>query len=158
MIAAVSENNVIGLDGEIPWYIPEDMVRFRNLTLGHPVIMGRKTYESLPNNVRPLPRRKNIVVSSKLEETIDIRVVDSPEEVFRLIRSDEKSYVIGGESIYDSFLPYANELEITRVHRKYEGDTFFPNVDWSKWELFNEESHVSSEIPYSFLTYKRKDK
>ena len=158
LIAAVSDNNVIGLKGGIPWHIPEDVRRFKGLTLNHPVIMGRKTYESLPEKFRPLPQRKNIVISNSLSSGDGIYVARNIDKALELAENVD-SFVIGGEKVYRMFLPIAERLEITRVHRDFEGDRFFPEVDYEEeWDLFSEERGVSENkgIQYSFLTYLRK--
>mgnify|MGYP002760349732 FL=1 len=125
MIAAVSENNVIGSDGGIPWDIPEDMKHFRELTTGKTVIMGRKTYESLPEDYTPLPGRQNIVLS-RSDPDIEAEVVESLEEAYR--KSENQIFIIGGESVYSQAMKDADRLEITRVHREMDGDAFFPEI------------------------------
>ena len=155
IIAALSENSVIGIENRIPWRIREDMRRFKDLTTEHPVIMGRKTYESIPSKFRPLPERKNIVLSNSLESSDRIYIARDIQEALRLAE-DKDTYVIGGRSIYELFLPIVNRMELTRVHRHFEGDVTFPEVDWSDWRLVKEERGTSEEkIPYSFLTYLR---
>ena len=110
LIAAVSDNNVIGINGKIPWDIPEYMRRFEDLTLGHPVIMGRKTYESLPKKSRPLPQRKNIVLSNSLCSRDRIYIARNIDEALSLTEG-RRSYVIGGDRVYEMFLPIAERLE-----------------------------------------------
>ena len=154
IIVAVSENNVIGNGGKLPWRIKEDMLRFRRLTLGHPVIMGRKTYEALPKRFSPLPDRKNIVLSRSLQSKEGIYVARTIDEAVELM-GGMNSYIIGGEGVYDSFLPLSNRIELTRVHRSYEGDAFFPDVDFGEWDLIQEVIGSTSGFEYSFLTYKR---
>lgn len=151
LIVAVSENNVIGKGLEIPWKIPEDMKRFKELTINHPVIMGRKTFESIPEKFRPLPRRKNIVLSTSLSEEEGIYIARNIEEALELTE-DKDSYIMGGEKVYEIFLPRVNRLEITRVHGDYNGNVFFPKVNWDEWEETNREDFEN----YSFLTYVRK--
>lgn len=152
IIAAISENNVIGNQNNIPWEIPEDMKRFRDLTLNHPVIMGRKTFESIIEKLgKPLPYRKNIVLTNSLSEFKGIYLAKTINEALRLTE-DKDSYIIGGKQIYESFLSIVNCLEITRVHKNVEGDTFFPEVNWEEWNLINE----NKKEDYSFLTYLRK--
>ena len=158
LIVAISENNVIGIEGKIPWNIPKDLKRFKELTLEHSLIMGRKTYESIPEKFRPLPKRKNIVMSNSLSPMEGIYIARNIDEALNLLE-EKDSYVIGGAEIYKAFLPIANGIEITRVHRNYKGDAFFPSeIEWNEWELINEEKGVSknAEIPYSFLSYLRK--
>jgi len=155
IIAAVSDNDVIGINNKIPWRIPEDMNHFRDLTNGHPVIMGRKTYESLGkkgSKFRPLPNRKNIVLSKSFETDEAIYVARNIDDVFGYAK-DKDSFVIGGSEIYNLFFPYCSRMEITRVHRNFSGDSFFPNVDWGEWELVREESHCNEKLFYSFQSY-----
>src|SRR3989344_6345116 len=136
IIAAVSENNVIGIENRIPWHIKEDIDRFKQLTTVHPIIMGRKTYESLPKNFRPLPQRKNIVLSSTLEPTEGIYIARNLEEALKLAE-EQDTYVIGGKTVYELLLPIANKMEITKVHTYFLGDTFFPEVNWNDWGLIH---------------------
>ena len=156
LITAISENKVIGFKNKVPWHIPEDMKRFRELTIDHPVIMGRKTYDSLPDKFRPLPDRKNIVLSTSLEPQEKIYIARNMEEALKLTKGRDSS-VIGGERVYQLFLPLIDQLEITRVYRDFEGDAFFPEINWDEWELSKREEGVSKkQIHYSFLTYLRK--
>ena len=157
IIVAVSENNVIGVGGRIPWDIKEDRVRFRDLTLECPiVIMGRKTYESIPKKFRPLPERKNIVLSKTLNPEEGIYIARSLEEAIKLTNGLE-SYIVGGEKVYEEFLPLVNLMDITKVQRNYEGDAFFPKIDWEDWIKVFEDKKVSDKgIPFSFLRYSRK--
>ena len=149
LIAAVSENNVIGCRGEIPWKIPEDLKRFKNLTLNHPVIMGRNTYESMG---KPLPQRINIVITSKKIGGKAIAVKSLEESLSMAEKFGEEIYVIGGEKVYAEFMPLARKLEITKVKGKFNGDRFFPPINKDLWERIYEEPHDG----FSFETYKRK--
>jgi len=156
LIAAISENNVIGKDGQIPWRIREDMVRFKELTINHPVIIGRKTYESLPQKFRPLPQRENIILSRNLRSNEDVHIARSVEEVLVLI-DDRESYVIGGAEVYKAFLPLAHRMEITKVHENFDGDAYFPIIKWNEWLQIHEKRNKSaSGIDYSFFSYIRK--
>ena len=155
IIVAVSENNIIGKDNRIPWSIPKDLQRFKQLTLDHPVIMGRKTYESIPPKYRPLPQRRNIIVSKNMPEAEGIYIARNIEEALELAE-EQDTYVAGGATIYEAFLPRVNCMEITRVHNNYDGDIFFPTIDLGQWNLVGEEDHGDEPIPYSFLTYLRK--
>ena len=151
IIVAISENNVIGKGGEIPWHIPEDLKRFKKLTVNHPVIMGRKTFDSVLKILeRPLPERKNIVLTRQNLSYKGIYIANSVLEAINLCDKKD-SYVMGGREIYDLFLPYVNKMEITRVHKKILGDVFFPIVNWNEWEEINKEHKKE----YSFLTYKK---
>ena len=150
IIAAVSENKVIGKDGKLPWHIPEDMQRFRSLTLNHTVIMGRKTFESLG---KPLDKRTNIVITSqknyKAEDTI---VVHSLDEALKKCKSS-KAFIIGGRRVFEDALTFVTKLEITRVHRNVDGDAFFPDMG-DEWVEIKREDHER----FSFVTYARKNR
>jgi len=150
IIAAVSENNVIGNKGKLPWRIPEDLKRFKELTLEHSVIMGLNTYLSLPKKFRPLPDRKNIVLSDRDYDEKGIYVARSIDEALRLCDCEE-SFVIGGASVYEQFLPLSQRMELTRVHGEIEGDVFFPEVNWSEWK----ETETKLREGYSFHSYVR---
>lgn len=155
IIAAVSENDAIGKDGKIPWHIGEDLKRFKELTMGHTVLMGRKTYESLPDNVRPLKGRKNVVLSSNMDydpQAMGVVVCNDLNSALIHSRYEEKVFIIGGAEVYKEAIEYADYLEITMVHGEFEGDAFFPYVDFANsWKLENEEKFDG----YSFLTYSR---
>jgi dihydrofolate reductase len=152
IIAAVAENGVIGKDGELPWHIPEDMEHFKELTMGNPVMMGRTTFESLPGHARPLPDRTNIVLTrSGVEE--DIHEAGSMDEAYRIAeKHGDKVFIAGGASIYKQALPEADRIELTRIHQEHEGDTRFPEVDWSNWK----EVERDERDELTFLTYRRK--
>lgn len=155
IVVAVSDNNVIGINGKIPWRIPEDMKRFKELTIGYPVIMGRKTYDSLPQKFKPLPDRKNIVLSKSLENQNGIYLARTIDEALTLAENED-AYIIGGEKVYRDFLPLTSKLELTRVHKNYEGDAFFPEIDLENWELVMEDQRLNENLRYSFLRYVRK--
>jgi dihydrofolate reductase len=151
VIVAVAENNVIGCKGDIPWRIKEDFQRFKDLTTGYPCIMGDRTYISLPK--RPLPGRENIVLSlDKNFKAEGAVVMHSFEDALEHCRGKGKAFICGGATIYRIGMKVADTFELTRVHKTYEGDTFFPEVDFSEWTLVNEDKKEG----YSFLTYKRK--
>ncbi|MBD3202895.1 dihydrofolate reductase [Candidatus Woesearchaeota archaeon] len=153
VIAAVSENNVIGKDGKMPWHIPEDLKRFKELTINNTIIMGHKTYKSLP--VKPLKNRENIVLSRKKNLSYPgIIVLNSFEESIKYCKTNnrKKVFFIGGKKIYEYGLKIAHRLELTRVHKDYNGDTYFPVVNLTKWKLVKTIDHNN----YSFLTYIRK--
>ena len=155
IIVAVAENGVIGDKNSLLWNIREDMRRFRTTTSGHPVIMGRKTYDSIG---RPLPKRTNVVIT-RSDITIEgCQVVHSLEEAISLFPQDEEIFIIGGAQIYEQALPLADRLYLTVVHRAYEGDTSFPPLDMSQWrELAREELARGEEFdaPFSFIDYER---
>jgi dihydrofolate reductase len=157
IIVSASENNVIGLKGKTPWHISKDMKRFKDITINHPVIMGRKTYESILETLgKPLPQRKNIVLSTTLNPGGEIHVARNIEEALKLL-DNQDTYVIGGEKIYRLFLPLVNRIELTRIHQYFDGDAFFPETNWEEWSMILNQDDLSEEgIPYSFLTYLRK--
>lgn len=157
LIAAASENNVIGFKNKIPWKIKEDMQRFRDLTKNHPVIMGRNTYESIPLKFRPLTQRKNIVLSKTLDNQKGIYIARNLEEAIELTKNED-SYVIGGEKIYREFLHLVNKIELTRIYKNYKGDSFLPEINWDNWILTKEKrkTRKKNNIDYSFLTYIKK--
>ena len=156
LIAAASENNALGKDNQLIWHISEDLKRFKNLTQGHAIIMGRKTFESMP---KALPRRKNIILTrNKNYKAIDAWVANSLEEALELTAGDSQPFVIGGGEIYQLFIKRASKIELTRVHHSFEADAFFPEIDTREWKLIFEEKKLSTiEQPYkySYLTYKR---
>jgi dihydrofolate reductase len=150
IIAAIARNRVIGKKGKIPWHIPEDQQRFKRLTTGHPVIMGRKTYNSLD---RPLPNRLNIVITSKVIN--GVKSYGSLEFALSALKNEPEVFVIGGGQIFAKALRLADELKLTIVDKNVEGDTFFPFYeDYVKnnFRLVKEERHGG----YTFLDYERK--
>jgi dihydrofolate reductase len=158
LIVAVSENNVIGKDDALPWSLPDDLKYFRQKTEGKPVIMGRKCYESIG---RPLPNRRNIVVSRKEDLKIEgCEVVGSLEEAVEIAKGDaEEIFVIGGAQIYELALPLAGRLYLTRVHAEIDGDVFFPEVDENEWKEVSREEHDADQEhqdAFTFLVYERR--
>jgi dihydrofolate reductase len=156
LVAAVARGGAIGKDGTVPWHLPEDMAYFRELTTGHPVVMGRRTWDSLPDRFRPLPGRRNIVVTRNPEWWADgAERAGSLEEGLSLAAA-ECVFVIGGAEIYAAALPFADELALTEVELEVEADTFFP--PWSR-EAFSEvsrEPHVAADgTPFAFVRYRR---
>jgi len=158
IIAAVSEDLGIGKDNKLLWHIPEDMKRFKKLTYGKTVIMGKKTWESLPG--KPLPGRKNIVITDVPGECIDCSVTAySVEDAMSKCEKGEEIFIIGGGSIYRQFMPLADRLYITRIHKKAPADVFFPKIDPEEWEVINKENFKSgdkNDIPYTYVIYQRK--
>lgn len=157
IIAAVSENRVIGNKSSLPWRIPQDLSRFKALTLGHTLLMGRKTFESIG---APLPGRNTLVLTRSSEYAAPgVIVAHDPEQALALV-AGPRAFVAGGADIYRLFLPRASKLFLTRVHGVYEGDTLFPAFDPGDWELRSEErgSPALPETPaYTFQIYERKD-
>lgn len=160
IIVAVSDDWGIGKDNELLWHIPEDLKRFKSLTMGNCVIMGKKTWESLPK--RPLQGRKNIVLTDVPDECIDCSVTAySIEDALRKCGSDMEVFVIGGGSVYRQFMEYADRLYITHVHRKAPADVWFPKIDQRRWKIIEKEECVSEDenlIPYTYAVYERKKK
>ena len=156
IIVIVAENNGIGKDGDLLCHLPNDLKHFKKITTGHTIIMGRRTYESLPKGA--LPNRINIVITSDIADNYPgCIVVRSVDEAFLLTKNKEKVFIIGGGKIYDSTLHLANKLYLTRIHHIFEeADTFFPKIDFNNWELIEEEKHKADEkhqYDYSFTTF-----
>lgn len=157
IIAAAAENNALGKDNDLVWHLPDDFKRFKRLTSGHHIIMGRKTFESFP---KLLPDRTHVIITRKKdyhpENTI---VVNSLDKAINVSKLDEQPFIIGGGEIYKIAIEKAEKLELTRVHGKFEADTFFPEIDESKWKLVKEEFHEKDEkhkYSFTYLTYERK--
>ena len=159
LIAAASENNALGKDNQLIWHISEDLKRFKRLTEGHAIIMGRKTFESMP---RALPKRKNIILTrNENYEAENAFVAHTIEEALELTEDDTSPFIIGGGEIYSLFLPLADSIELTRVHKNFEGDAFFPEIKKTEWKLVATEKHHSDNdqvSTYSYLTYKKINK
>ena len=158
LICAVSKNNVIGNNNKLPWNISEDLKRFRELTSENIIVMGRKTYDSIG---RPLPKRENLVLSKNKKLKIEnAKVFNTPQEILNFYhkREQEKDlFIIGGNYIYELFIEYCDYLLITFVDKEYKGDAYFPKIDWTEWELTNEEkkSDDQENLTYYFRDYKK---
>jgi len=156
IIAAVSINNVIGNKNKLIWDLPNDLKRFKELTTGHSVIMGRKTFDSLPN---PLPNRDNIIITRNTDySNPDIKVCSSIEDAINLTKTDSQPFIIGGGEIYSQTINLVDKIELTRVYKEFDGDAYFPEIPLDNFELINEErynSNADNEFDYSFLTYKK---
>lgn len=156
IIVAIAQNGTIGDKNSLLWHIKEDMRFFRTTTSGHAVIMGRKTFESLGS--KPLPKRKNIVITRADRSFEGAFTAHSLEEAIAMAEGDEEIFIIGGAQIYAEALSVADRMYITRVERDYEGDTSFPKIDYSKWRLVSEERFERGEefdAPFAFLCYDR---
>jgi dihydrofolate reductase len=155
IIVAIAENFAIGKDNDLLWHISNDLKRFKRITSGHNVIMGRNTYLSLP--FRPLKNRTNIVITDHRDETFEGCItVYSIDEALEYCNESEESFIIGGGAVYRQFLPLANKLYLTMVHKKFDADIFFPEIDFSEWKLIEKEDHGpegENDFSYSFLTY-----
>ena len=154
IIVAASENDVIGNNNKLIWHLSKDLIRFKNLTKGHHVIMGRKTFESMP---KALPNRTNVVITRNKNYTAEnITVVDSLENALKVCKDDPQPFIIGGGEIYRIGLTYAKRIELTRVYHNFEGDTTFPQIDKNLWKevknikMFDIENH---NYNFSFITY-----
>lgn len=152
IVVAIGNNNVIGLENKLPWYYPEDLQYFKKITTGKTVVMGRKTFMSIVSrNGKILPNRKNVVITSdKNFKYENVEVVNDVDDYIKNITED--IYIIGGSQIYDIFLPHADRLYITHVKRDYPGDTFFPVIDYSKFDLIKQDDQGD----LSFCVYQRK--
>ena len=158
LVAAVARGGVIGRDNTIPWRIAEDARRFRAVTIGHPVVMGRRTWDSLPDRFRPLPGRRNVVVTRNGAWHGDgAERAGSLADALHLLEGAPQVFVIGGAELYAHALPLADELLLTEIDAEVEGDTFFPLWDRTAFEEASREQHVSETgIPFSFVTYLRR--
>jgi dihydrofolate reductase len=157
LVAAVACGGVIGRDGTLPWHLPDDMTHFREVTIGHPVLMGRKTWESLPDRFRPLPGRRNVVVTRNPDWHADgAERAGSLEEALSLVAGAERVAVIGGGELFAAALPLADEVQLTEIALDVEGDTFFPPLDPEQFTEVAREPRVAAGGPaYSFVTYRR---
>lgn len=158
LIAAVARNRAIGKDNKLIYWLPDDMKRFKALTTGHTIIMGRRTFESLPKGA--LPNRRNIVITRNPQFSAPgVEVALSVEDAFRMAKSDGEVFVIGGEQIYRATLPFASRLYLTEIDATFFGaDAFFPDVNWKEWRETLREHHQSDDRnphPYSFVNYER---
>ena len=159
-IACMSQNRVIGKDNKLPWHIPEDMKFFKEKTLGHPIIMGRKTFESL--SVKPLPRRPNIIITrnTRYIHPKETFVFHNIEEAFQLCKEKkelwgDEVYICGGAEIYRQTLNVSDYIYLTIVHKDFEGDAFFPEFDLNIFKEVERKDFNSAPIPFSFITYRR---
>jgi len=156
IIAAMADNRVIGINNQLPWNLPADMKWFRQQTMGKPVLMGRKTFDSIG---RPLPKRRNIVISRDESLKIDgCDVVSSADAAFQLCSNEAEVMIIGGASFYEQTLPQADRLYLTLVHSKIDGDAWFPEIDFNQWKEIERIDHCADEanaFNYSFLILER---
>ena len=159
IIVAKAKNNIIGKDNQLIWHLPEDLKRFKNLTTGHRIIMGRKTFESLG---RILPNRKHIILCNDMEMNIEDENVEVLEDISMLkkyIESEEENFVIGGATIYRLLMPYSNKLYITHINEKFDGDVYFPKINDKEWQIIKKEKglkNIENPYDYEYITYVRK--
>lgn len=157
MIAATAENNALGKNNDLVWHLPDDFKRFKELTSGHHIIMGRKTFESFP---KLLPNRTHIIITrQKNYQPEHCIVVDSIEKALEFVPEDEDAFIIGGGEIYKQALEYTDIIELTQVHDSFDADTYFPEINPDDWQLVEEEYHPKDEkhsVDFTYQTYIRK--
>nr|ALG03714.1 dihydrofolate reductase [uncultured bacterium]ALG03733.1 dihydrofolate reductase [uncultured bacterium] len=156
IIAAAGENNELGKNNTLVWHLPDDFKRFKALTTGHYIIMGRKTFESFP---KPLPNRTHVVITRQQNYAPEgCIVVDSMEKALKIAPPDEEVFIIGGGEIYNLAMAFANKIELTRVFGTFDADTFFPEINQDDWELVGEDFHARDEkhnYDFSYRTFER---
>jgi dihydrofolate reductase len=159
IIAAIADNYAIGKSNNLPWHLPADLKHFRQLTTGHAVVMGKRTFESLPKG--PLPNRKNIVLTSVMSEGVNEGYfeADSLEDAVYLCEREQQVFIMGGATVYNQCLDKVDSMYITWIHADFAADTFFPEIDFDQWEEISREDFEADEqnpYSYSFLEYRRK--
>lgn len=155
IIVAIANNGVIGVNNTLPWHLPEDLKRFRALTTGHHIIMGRKTYESLG---RLLPNRTSVIVTKNPEyQVAGALIASSLDAAIEMCQGDDSPFIIGGATLYESALALVDTLHITKIDLNVDGDAHFPEIDLKIWQVIFHESHVSADgLSYQYLTYTKK--
>jgi dihydrofolate reductase len=154
IIVAIAQNNAIGKDNQLLWHIPADLKRFKKLTTGHTIVMGKRTYYSLP--IRPLPNRRSIVITDIAGEEIEgCTMAYSIEDAIAKMDSEKENFIIGGGMVYRQFLPLAQQLYLTIVQKDFEADTFL-EIDLTGWEMLEKEEHPEEELPYYYINLRRK--
>ncbi|KAA1245018.1 dihydrofolate reductase [Aquimarina sp. RZ0] len=157
MIAAAAENNALGKDNDLVWHLPDDFRRFKELTIGHHIIMGRKTFESFP---KLLSNRVHVVITrNEYYKPEGVVVVHSMDEALKIAKDDPQPFIIGGGEIYKIGMDYTDCIELTRVHGSFEADAFFPEIDPEIWTIEKEELHTADErhkYAFTYFTYKKK--
>ena len=157
-IVAIANNNVIGKDNKLIWHLPEDLKRFKQITTGKNIIMGRKTFESLG---RVLPNRKHIILCNDMEMNIDnenVEILDDISKLDKYINSDEENFVIGGAMIYNFLMPYVKKMYVTEIKQEFDGDAFFPIIDSEEWKETSRTTGIKNEennLDYDFVTYEK---
>lgn len=155
IVVAISENRAIGKDNKLLWHLPKDLKHFKDITTGHTVIMGRKTYDSVG---RPLPNRRNIIITRQDITINGCEVVNSLEAAIALCEDEEEVFIVGGAEIYRQAIKLTDRIYLTVVHQRFEADSFFPQIDTKDWkEVYREDHHPDEKnlLPYSFITYER---
>jgi dihydrofolate reductase len=158
LIAAISENNALGKDNQLLWHLPDDFKRFKEVTLGHHVIMGRKTFESI--NKKALPKRTNIIITKQTSyDASCIVLASSLKKALQIAKTDPNPYILGGGMIYKEAILLADRLDLTIVHHNFEADIFFPKIDLNIWKEVSRKFHPKDEkhkYDFSFVIYERK--
>ncbi|MEN8185819.1 MAG: dihydrofolate reductase [Bacteroidota bacterium] len=156
IIAAIAENNALGKDNQLIWHLPADLKRFKKVTSGHHVIMGRKTFDSLG---KPLPNRTTIIITRKNDYHVEgCLTANSLDEAIELARADKDPYILGGAEIYKQAMAVADKLDLTFIHHKFEADAFFPEIDKSVWKETSRQDYKADEknkYDYSFVSYEK---
>jgi dihydrofolate reductase len=154
IIVAIAQNNAIGKDNQLLWHIPADLKRFKQLTTGHTIVMGKRTFESLP--IRPLPNRRSVVITDVAGEEIEgCTMAYSIQDAIEKMDDEKENFIIGGGSVYRQFLPIADHLYLTIVQKDFDADTFL-EINLSDWETIEREDHFDEELPYYYINLKRK--
>ena len=156
IVVAIAENNAIGKNNQLLWYLPADLKHFKNITTGHTVIMGRKTYESVG---KPLPNRRNIIITRQDITIEGCEVVKSIEDALALCADEDEVFIVGGAEIYRQSMHLTNRIYLTVVHQKFDADSFFPEIHYDEWLETEQEDHEPDEknkLPYSFITLERR--
>jgi len=158
-IVAMDRNGLIGAGSRLPWHLPDDMRRFRQITMGKPVLMGRKTYESIPDRLRPLPGRTNIVLTQQLDyEAPGCTIVHSLAQALAAASEHDELMVIGGARLYEQLLSQADRIYLTQIDGEFEGDVFFPALNQAEWQEVEREEHGRDDrhsTPFTFLLLER---
>jgi len=155
IVVAIASNYAIGKNNQLLWHLPKDLKHFKDVTSGGTVIMGRKTFDSVG---RPLPKRRNIVITRKPVSIEGCEVVSSIDAAIALCKTEEEVFIVGGAEIYRQTMPMVNRIYLTIVHHSFDADTFFPEIDYKEWKELEREDHETDEkhqFPYSFITLER---
>ncbi|PTR01338.1 dihydrofolate reductase [Mucilaginibacter yixingensis] len=154
-IVAIGQNNAIGKNNQLLWHLPNDLKHFKDITSGHTIIMGRKTFDSLG---KPLPKRRNIIITRQDTSIPGAEVVHTVEEALALCEGEEEVFIGGGAEIYKMAMPKTDRIYLTIVHQSFDADAYFPEIDQNEWKETERENHAADEknaIPYSFITLDR---
>jgi dihydrofolate reductase len=156
IVVAISENHAIGKDNKLLWHLPNDLKHFKEITSGHTVIMGRKTYDSVG---KPLPNRRNIIITRQNITIPGCEVVNSMDAALALCKEEAEVFIVGGAEIYRQSMHLTNRIYLTIVHKEFDGDSYFPEINTSEWKETAHEDHepdAKNSLPYSFITFEKK--